>query len=235
MPDERVVTTFNPNSWDRFFKKNLLSWLKHLSCEIVVYYEGDQPPLDHPRIIWREFDEIPGAQEFIDEAAKFAPARGVFRTGYDYNYDVHKFCRKVFAQYDAAQEPCDTLVWLDSDVEATRDFAGFTEYLNGMPIALYERPGFHCESGIVIFDMAQCKALFDNYMGLYLTRKVYTLFRGWHDCWALDAVIAHLGLPTTNLSPQGRTFTNTANLEVVSASVLGPYFFHDKGPIKHAA
>ena len=231
---ERVVTTFNPKSWNGFFKRNLASWVHHLDCEIVVYHEGDQPDLEHPRIVWREFEAIPGAQEFVEEALRFAPARGVFRSGYDYNHDAAKFCRKVFVQYDASQEPCDTLVWLDSDVEVLKDLRDFSSYLNGMPIALYERHGYHSETGVVIWDLEKCRELFDNYMGLYLTRKIYTLARGWHDCWALDAVIAHLRLPTTNLTKPGRTFSGTANLHVVSDSVLGPYLRHDKGPTKHA-
>ena len=235
----RIVSTFNPASWDAFVKRNILSWLEHTQCEIVVYHEGDQPPLEHPRLIWRQWEDIPGAVAFHDEAKRFPPACGRFDQ-YDYNYDADKFARKVWAQCDAAQEETDYLVWLDSDVEILRDInTGLIESeINGMPIATYFRPGYHAECGVVIWDMQMPATIkfFLAYFNLYKSRNIYKLQRGWHDCWALDYVVYALQLPTTNLG-KGGDFTSPhyQMLDVIPGSTMGHYLRHDKGGRKNAA
>ena len=235
----RIVSTFNPLSWEPFVKKNLLSWLKHTNCEIVMYHEGDQPSVEHPNIIWRQWEDIPGAVEFHDEADRFAPARGLFGS-YDYNYDVAKFGRKVWAQCDAAQEETDLLVWLDSDVEITRDLSqGVLEtMINGMPMATYLRPGYHSETGVVIWDMTQAITVqfFLAYVTLFKSRNIYKLPNGWHDCWALDYVVDAIGLPVTNLGKPGDfSSPHAADLHVTPNSELGNFLTHSKGQRKYAA
>ena len=112
----RIVTTHNPAHWSAYVQRNLESVLDYLPYEVVSYYEGEQPPLKHARLVWRDLDNVPGASKFVDEAAEFPPACGQFEQ-YDYNYDACKFARKVYAQCDAATEEADVLIWLDSDVE----------------------------------------------------------------------------------------------------------------------
>jgi hypothetical protein len=223
-----------------FVKRNILSWLKHTECELVIYHEGKQPPVEHPRLVWRQWEDIPGAVEFHEEAKKFPPACGRFVSGYSYHYDVDKFARKVWAQCDAAQEQTDYLIWLDSDVEITRDInrGVIEEAINGMPLATYVRPGYHCESGVVIWDMQMPATLkfFLAYLNLYKSRNIYKLQYGWHDCWALDYVCQAIQLPVQNLG-KGGDFTSPhyQQLDVIPGSYLGNFLRHDKGAKKYAA
>jgi hypothetical protein len=229
----RIVSTFNPKSWDAFVKRNVLSWLKHTTCELVIYHEGEQPPVEHERLVWRKWEDIPDAVAFHEEAAAFPAACGAFKDGYDYNYDVAKFGRKIWAQCDAAMEETDYLVWLDSDVELVRDLDVdvIEGQMNGMPIGTFFRPGYHCESGVVAWDMRQAITIqfFLAYISLFKRRTVYKLPNGWHDCWALDYVVSTIRMPFANFG------TYSGNLDVIPGSPLGEYLRHDKGNRKYAA
>jgi hypothetical protein len=232
--DVRIVTTFNPKNWGDFVRRNLESMLDFLPYEVVAYHEDEQPELEHPRLVWRRFEEIPGAVEFCQEAGKFPPARGDFAGRYDYNFDAFKFARKVYAQCDAAAEAGDVLIWLDADVEvlAPLSVGAIETLLSGMPMAIYARPWLHTETGIVFFDLRHeaTQEFLRHYRHLYESRRVYTLPHGWHDCWAMDAVIEALGLAVVNLNRRG-----PGQYEVVSTSELASIFRHDKGARKHAA
>ncbi len=232
----RIVTTYNPAHWGVYVQRNLRSWLEHIDAEIVVYHEGPRSPLERERIGWRQWEEIPGAQDFIDECAAFPAARGRFGGAYDYNYDAHKFSRKVWAWLDAAEEPGDYLMWLDSDVEALAPFGVplIQELMMGMAMATYQRPGYHSETGVVIWDLDRCETLFRGLGALYRNRRVFCLDKGWHDCWALDFAIAQIGLTVANLTRDRREYGPHTDLEVVSKSDFGRYIRHDKGARKHA-
>lgn len=236
MPVTRIVSTFNPKDWDAFVRRNVESWLELTPFEVVLYHEGEQPEMEHERLIWRQWEHIPEALEFVEEAAGFRAARGMFKT-YDYNYDAWKFSRKVFAQADAADEEADLLIWFDADVEVSRPILTQTleNLLGGMPLARYERPGYHSETGIVIWDMrdGRCSELFRHYVGLYKSRQIYKLPQGWHDCWALDCIVRAMALPTANLTKG--TGTGPSSLHVVPNSELGQYLRHDKGNRKRVA
>lgn len=244
----RIVTTHNPAHWTTYARHNLESMLDFLPYEVVSYHEGTRPALEHDRLVWRELWEVPGAEEFVDEAATFPPACGHFdgiksdrclpgsrlaSAKYDYNFDAHKFARKVYAQCDAAEEPCDVLIWLDSDVEvlAPLSESRIEDTLGGMAMACYQRHGYHTETGIVFWDMRQeiTARFFRHYRYLYDSRRVYTLAHGWHDCWALDAVSNVLAIPSTNLS------RHPQRMDVVSSSALADVFRHDKGNRKYVA
>lgn len=234
----RVVSTYNPAHWTTYVERNIRSWMEHVDAELVVYHEGDCPNIDG--IVWRQWEDIPGAVDFIEQAKTFPPACGHFGNGYDYHRDAAKFSRKVFAQLDAAEEDGEYLMWLDSDVEVLRDFGTplIESLMLGMPLARYERPGFHSETGVVIWDQRSpdTEQFFRGYRALYENRRIYCLPDGWHDCWALDFVVSKLGMPTANLTRGSRDFKSAhlAALNVVPDSELGAYLRHDKGNLKHA-
>lgn len=229
----RIVTTFNPAHWSQYVRRNLESMLDYLPYEVVAYYETPEPPpMEHPRLVWRDLWKIPGVTEFVAEADNFQPARGKFEK-YDYNFDAHKFARKVYAQCDAAEEPGGVLIWLDSDVEVLAPLSegDIENLLNGMAMARFARNNYHTETGIVFFDKRNpmIGVFFRHYRYLYDSRRIYTLKGGWHDCWALDAVVDVLRMSTTNLS------RHPERMEVVSSSELGGVFRHDKGQRKYVA
>jgi len=237
----RIVSTFSPDQWAAFARKNVQTWLEHIDAEFVLYHEGEHPPnLQSPRIMWRCWDEIPCAVEFVEDAINFAPACGRFGTQYDYNYDARRFAHKAYAQIDAAKEPGDLLLWLDADVELTRELSAdrLEEMLAGAPMATFQRPGYHSETGVVLWDLRHPKAaeFFRGYERLYDSRRIYCIPRGWHDCWALDYVVEQLRIPCASLTKVTRDYgTPGANLHVVPESELGAYLRHDKGARKYAA
>ncbi len=224
----RIVTTFNPAHWDLYVRRNLVS-MTTLEAELVCYHEGAEPELEG--VEWRELDLVPGVLEFQGICSGFPPAQGRFGAQYSYNHDAAKFSKKVYAQCDAAEEAADYLVWLDADVEVLKPFTvdQVAGLLNGKALACYQRERYHSECGVVLWDMRHLATLdfFDAYRSLYDTGKVFTLPGGWHDCWALDAVVQALQVPVENLTVNG-------GLEVVSQSALGEFVRHDKGMRKHA-
>ena len=237
----RIVSTYNPANWSAFVQRNIRSWLEFLEAdaELVIYHEGPEPALQRDRIVWRQWEDIPGAQDFVNECLAFPAAQGLFGRAYDYNYDAAKFSRKVYAQLDAADEGGDLLVWLDSDVEIIRplETERIREILSGMALATYQRPGYHSETGIVMWDQAQAGEFWHAYRALYDNRRVFCLPNGWHDCWALDYVADKLRIPVANLTRGGRDYTSPhhQSLHVVPDSELGHYLRHDKGQRKYAA
>jgi hypothetical protein len=235
-PTIRIVTTHKPSHWAAYVRRNLESVLDFLPYEVVSYFEGAtsiKPDFEHHRLVWRDLSEVPGHDQFVAETDGFPPAQGLMGGKYDYNFDARRFSHKVYAQCDAAEEDCDVLIWLDSDVEALAPLSvGDVENtLNGMAMAIYQRPHTHTETGIVFWDMRQAlsREFFRHYRHLYDSRRIYTIAGGWHDCWAMDAVIKALAIPVTNLTARQGAW------EVVSTSELAGVFRHDKGPRKHAA
>lgn len=233
----RIVTTFAPQDWGAFVARNIRSWLDLTPFEVVAYHEGEQPDLEHERLVWRRWEDIPGAVGFVEEAKRFPPACGQFGHGYDYNYDAAKFSRKVFAQADASEEEADLLIWFDADVEVLAPLlsATFENLMLGTSLARYERAGYHSETGVVVWDMRspQAEKFFHHYVGLYKSRQIYKMPRGWHDCWALDCIVDAMKMATANLTKGQGQGPNA--LHVVPNSELGKYLRHDKGQRKRVA
>ena len=223
----RIVTTYPPKDWDIYVKRNIESWVDNLDAEIIVYAEDDRGRI--PGTETRALGEVSGVKEFLRTIRAFPPAHGQFGNKYDYNFDAWKFCRKVFAQFDAAQGYDGLLVWLDADVECLQPIT--EERLASMvnTVGLYQRKDYHSECGIVLFNLPAAQGLMMAYRNLYTSGYIFRYPMGWHDCWALDLAIERLDVKADNLSPQ-----LSEGLEVVSASVLGPYFRHDKGQRKYA-
>lgn len=228
----RIVTTYNPAHWGLYVERNLESWARHINAEIVVYQEEGRH-IDNLKVVRRNLIDIPGLARFQNMIKDFKPAKGKFGNAYDYNFDAWKFSRKVYAQWDAAQEDTDILIWLDSDVFVERDIPDvlWRELLEGQTMATYQRPWYHSETGIVLWDQRrpEVKPFWAAYRGIYDDGMIFRFSTGWHDCWALDACVENLKTPIANLTLVDE------GLEVVTESVLGEYLRHDKGNRKFAA
>lgn len=225
----RVVTTYPPGDWDKYVARNIASWVKYVDAEIVVYTEEERE-IDGCTVI--PLGRCPGLNEILYGMERFPPAHGMFGEKYDYNYDAFKFCRKVFAQYEAAVGHSGVLLWLDADVEALQPVSEgvISALLGDYDIGLYQREGYHSECGIVAWNCPQAMKFFNLYRNLYTTGQIFRFSRGWHDCWATDLTIEHANILATNFSP-----ILSEGLAVVESSVLGPYFRHDKGNRKYQA
>lgn len=232
----RVVTTYNPETWGLFAKNNIESMIKHIDAEVVVYQE----PFEQEQKLdckCKNLFEVPGIVQTLTQSNGFEPSRGMFidrgKQVYNYHYDVWKFCRKVFAICDAAEDISECLMFLDADVEVLQDVTQemIKDWVGDDAIALFQRENWHSEGGIVVYNLLHplIRQFFDRFRDLYTSGHIYQIPMGWHDCWAMDACIDGLKLPVKNLSP-----VLTEGLEVVSNSMLSPYFRHDKGAKKYA-
>ena len=173
-----------------------------------------------------QFD-IPGCQEFV-KLADFPAARGqLMGSGYNYNFNAHKFCRKVFAQIDAAaEEGVEKLIWLDADIEFRDRFEipewdGFLAYLG--------RPEWHTCASFIGWDLTheQSAQWFEAYWRLYVTGTIFAL-SAWTDCHALDWLRSQMQFGETNLA-EGLELKGPAN---VFDEVFGPVAHHKKGNLK---
>ena len=228
----KIVSTFNPAHWDLYVKRNMQSWLDHTDCEIVCYYEGEQPELEG--IEWRRLADVDGLVTFLGSIEHFPKAHGATDSGYNYNFDANKFSRKVFAQCDAFKDNSDYLIWLDSDVRLFKDvtLTDIKTWMGDGDIALFQRPGYHSESGIVFWkNNSKTDSFFKLYQSLYETGEILKHPQGWHDCWAMDSVIMNTDIKASNLTPM--RVWELGNLHVVPHSVVKKHMEHNKGNRKY--
>jgi hypothetical protein len=151
--------------------------------------------------------------------------KGMIGKDYNYNYDIWKFCRKMFAQFDAFKSG-GKVFWLDGDTEFTKDIS--EDYLEKMfddePLVLFGREGFYCETGFVGFDTEHkdFAGILERYIDT-LQKGIAFSLKGWHDCYCLDYAREGKGKDLTKGWKPGDS------LHVVPKSDLGKYLIHRKG------
>lgn len=220
-----AVTSFHPEGYEKYGRRNLETFVKHWPINMVCYYE-ELPDFQHERIEYRPLMEIDGVSEFLEKAKRVPNSDGKTPEGYNYNWDAQKFCRKVFAQ-DAAFDLDDEVFWLDADVVSFRDVP--REFLDGLikgvPFCYLGRKDFYTETGFLGFNrkgkgFSEFRA---RYLPAFTTGKIFEQSQGWHDCIAFDE--ARKGIQGNNLSPKGRAADH-----VLLTSPIGHYIDHLKGP-----
>ena len=227
------VTSFGPSGYDLYGRTFLETFVKHVDCDLVVYIEGQEnrPLFSHPRVTFRDLTAAKGLQQTL-AITSFPAARGMLwgNEQRNYRFDVHKFCRKSFAQIDAAvrwfNEGGEALYWIDADVEF---FSGFPLPNVAHTFMLYlGRPEWHSCASFVGWNLkhAACQKFFDRYLGIYTTGTVFALPE-WHDSYILDWLRAQLNVPADNLAT-GLDLKGPANVfdEVFSSAR------HKKGNLK---
>lgn len=202
--------------------------------QIVAYYEDGQP--EHPwpdRVDWRRLMDCPGLRGVLDWAEENAVLRGVTPKGYSYQFDLWKFCRKVFAQADAAARFQGWLWWFDADTELLKPFpVGLAlEILKNDCTGAMGRAGFHIESGVVVWNTAHpdSDGFFKRYVELFRTGEVLGL-PGWHDCWAYQKALRDTGTRNKNLTPNAR-----GSAAVIDQSPFKGLLVHRKGARKYGS
>lgn len=231
MPDLIAVTSFGPTGWDAYAKRGIGTFVKHFPGKVIVYIEDEVPANEWgDSVEWRNLFDVPGCLETLNWAQRNPTLCGIAPKGYTYNYDLNKFCRKVFAQVDAARRFKGLMYWLDADVRLLKDIPAeeLEAPLRDVYTCFFGRAGFHVESGVVGWDTrAAINALFmDYYEGLFLNGNILQL-PGFHDCWAYMATLSRIRPSHRNLSPYAKR---------VSAPIGQDYFrgyvAHDKGKRK---
>lgn len=230
------VTSFGPTGYELYGKRFLETFVEHVDSKLLVYIEGLQtkPAFTHSKIEYRDLMSVNGLQQTL-AMSQFPAAKGHLWGGKDRNYrfDIHKFCRKSFAQIDAAQLHYNNdgkqLYWIDSDVE----FQGAFELPSiGTEFMLYlDRPEWHSCASFIGWDLQHpiSKQFFQQYWALYVTGTVFALPE-WHDSFVLDWLRHQLKIPAKNLA---------AGLELKGpANVFDEVFetaHHKKGNLKFTA
>lgn len=220
------VTSFSRKGFDAY-GKHFLESMHHFPGRIICYLESPIP-FEHENLEKRSFFEIPGVLNFLTNIRNLPKADGIVNGRYDYNFDLNKFCRKMFCQFDAFKEG-GKIFWLDADIKFTSPMS--EDFLNGLfegnPLVYFGRPGFYTETGFVGFDTdhEEFPAFAERYQDTLRKGQVFKLPR-WHDCQCFDFAKGDLG---RSLSPKWR---KGDNLHVMEKSVLKKYLTHYKGPKK---
>jgi len=231
-----AITTFSQSGYELCGKKFLKSFKKNWPGNIIVYTEKELGISDD-RIMERDFFEIEPVKNFYQYIDLIPKARGKTEQGYNYNFDLWKFSRKVFAQWDVLRSYGDKVFWLDADTIIRKPVPEkFLEDLfNDKGIVTFFREGWHSETGLVGFDTQNPR--FNDFLNLYIgflkSGEVFNLPQ-WHDCALLDAAVRHSKITTENLTAgwkQKKKYT-MRDLKVFQNSVIAPYIIHRKGKKK---
>lgn len=200
------VTSFGPSGYELYGCHFLETFVQYVDCAIVVYVEGleNVPQFSHPKIEYRDLLATNGLRQTLS-MTRFPAAQGRLWGGdqVNYRYDVHKFCRKSFAQIDAAVKHCDaggdTLYWIDADVEF---FSTFVLPRADHTFMIYlDRPEWHSCASFIGWNLKHnaFKEFFKRYLSIYTSGTVFALPE-WHDSYVLDWLRKQLKLPSENLA-----------------------------------
>lgn len=179
----RIVTTCHKAGWEQYGTKFDTDNLP-FNHEIRWYTEGfDHPWLAPPWLVRNE--DLPKLQAFKQKHAHYIPP--------DWRFDVVRFANKAYALYDALYDHDGIGVWMDADIVIHEPIPeGYLESLlpQGCYIALFQREGWHSETGLFVIDCAhpQHKRFMDLYIANYETGK-FAEAHEWHDCVMLDRTI----------------------------------------------
>lgn len=224
-----AVTTFSKTGYEKYAKKTLESMRENLPVETIVYSEF---PLEGAR----NFFEIDGVVPFYNNIQNVPICRGITDKGYNYNYDVWKFSRKMFAQWDVLKDYKGKVLWIDADCYVRKPVPeSFLESLfDKKGLSYLGREGLYTETGFVGFDTENEKfgEFLSNYMG-FIKHAWFLNHKRWHDCEAFDFAREESGISGNNLSPffkipKDRSMSMD-DLDVFDRSNIGEYIFHAKG------
>ena len=227
-----AITSFSKTGYDLYGKKFLESFVKFWTCKVIVYYES-LPDFVHEKVEYKNLFELRELTTFLTLIQDKPMCKGDLEGGHNYNFDIWKFCRKSFVQFDALKEHKGKVLWLDADIETNKPVT--EEWVDGLfddaGLSYLGRDGFHCESGYVGFntETAGFSDFLKKYEDCYRRGIIFTLDR-WHDCKALDWAIAFNKVKVKNLSP---FWKKGDDLHVWEKTVLQEYMIHNKGARKY--
>lgn len=229
-----AVTTFGVKGYEEYARESLELFAEHWPTKVIAFYEGDSPPnFSHEKIEYRPFFQIQGVPEFLTACSLLPALRGIRWDGvYDYNLDIFKFSRKVFAQVNVCLQHEGLVFWLDADVRLKKDVPEdfLRQLLEGVYTCYMGRPDrhpFYTETGFLGFDTTHPvnEKFMRTYEGLYKSGVVIEL-KGRHDCYVYDIIREQSFAPGRNLAE------GTTGIHVMPQTCLHEYMYHLKGPRK---
>lgn len=241
----KCVTSFSEEGYELYGKRFLETYVEHFDVPLVVYTEYTKSVV-YPKndlIDYKSLWRVSGFKKFIAMTDPIPAAHGkLWDQKRNYRFDVHKFCRKSFAQIDAAKDTQHGwLVWLDADIE----WKGMPDWFKDTdppppPTFMYYlgRPEWHsCASFVAWFlDHPISDKFWEQYKLIYTTGSVFALPE-WHDSYILDWLRKELKLPSVNLSKEAlgrRAYIDKLKGPVnIFDKVFGEYGHHFKGNRKY--
>ena len=201
-----IVTSFHPDHYKIYGQTFLETYTAHMTLPLVVYVERQDefPDFQHELVTFRDLKKVNGMMQTLG-MTNFPAARGKLWGGdeLDYRFNVNGFCRKSFAQIDAAfahqAEGGSALYWLDADIEFSAQIEmpsvddTFMLYLG--------RQGCHSCTSFLGWNLThpRWREFFNKYWGIYVTGTVFALSE-WHDCAVVDFLREDLRVPAVNVS-----------------------------------
>ena len=227
----RCVTSFGEEGYKQYGEKFLSSYVESVGLPIDVYVESPIT-FEHELVTVRDLWKVEGIKEFL-QMASFPAAQGnLWGEGKrNYRFDTFKFCRKSFAQIDAASRAPDILIWLDADIEFGGKFvppAFEDEFMHYMG-----RPEWHSCASYVAWDTSHPLAgeFFKRYWMLHVTGTIFCLPE-WHDSYVLDWLRETTGVEAIDLAkPYYDELKGPANV----FDKVFPGHHHKKGNLKNIA
>ena len=233
-----AITTFSPEYYEKWGREGLASLVRYWPGPIVAYYEHEAPAEFQDRVEYRDLFAQEECAHFIKWTSMVPLLQGILPTGeYHYNFNAHKFGRKVFAITDYALER-KPFYFIGADVRALKLIP--PEFLHGLMdgfpgvFLLRRHMGMHVESDFAGYDPRErrMRHLLKAYRKCFTSGSFLEL-RGWHDCSSLDQLLDLLGLAheVNNLSKDVKG-DGRLGLNVWPKTVLSEYMVHLKGMLK---
>ena len=231
-----AVTSFSPAGWTDYAEEGVRSFCENWPGRVIAYYEKDKPAFTHEKLTYRNLFDQTELLSVLSWCERNPVLQGRMPNGkYNYNFNIYKFCRHVFAVSHAAVGKDGRYVfWLDADVRIKKpvpeEFLSLLFEGDAYTVRLYRGPASHTESGFQGFDtsMEINSAFMNIWRELYIEGTVIALPYGFHDCWSYDHMVKFTRVRAANLTPQ-----LTAIGPAFKHSSLDEYMTHEKGINKY--
>lgn len=179
--------------------------------------------------------EIPGCKQFVDFTAMLPACNN------QWQFDVNRFCRKVFVMCHEVQNMADDdrLFWFDADVtwKAPLREETLIAALDGQDMCYLGRQNYHPCTSFIGFGPG-AKPFMSGLMKLY-TSTMFLRMHEWHDAYIFGEMLK--GVPpffkVRNLTPEGQPVENVFDRvwRGIAEHHKGPGKFADHGRVQSAA
>lgn len=188
-----VVTTFSAAGWSEYAKRMVTSFDKYWPREVNLHVYPDDPstPLPPSDRIFKHDNDLSAKDRFLRRytAPRFSGRVG---EGYNYRFDVRKFCHKPFAVHDFAHfKDCggyDWMIWLDADTithhPVTRSHIDRMTPDN-VDVLYLGRQDKYSECGFYALRLPHALPFVDQFIDFY-TKGSFKNEAEWHDSFLFD-------------------------------------------------
>jgi len=219
------VTTCHAEGFEEYGHRLLEGWSKFPKSAKLRWYVEDYSLPETSGVTAINNATLENLQKFKARHAGYIPP--------GYQWDVVRFCHKIYAVYDAMRHATGKWAWIDADIVPMCEVGeGVVEgwLPSGSYIAMFRRRGFYSECGfwVVDCDHPAHGRFMDTLIGLYDSDD-FKNYHEWHDSYLMDLVVKKLekegAIKVTNL-----TTNLDAEHPMAENPVFSRYFDHLKGP-----